>query len=108
MASLEPRPRGRPPVGYSWVDGSWVSEAGEPYSATHQREKRLGKRRLYERRRYWDSQTRVRIVRLERSARAGGKEVRVKPLQLKLDEVVGVCVHPGIVEIARDINMLDD
>ena len=88
MALPSAPPRGRPPTGFVWQDGRYVSvETGQPYCATHQPERFLQKRRGYERARYWDSKTRVRRRRLERSARERGKPVKL--VQLELQEVIG-------------------
>jgi hypothetical protein len=97
-------------VGYVWKDGCWLSEeTGEPYSATRQHFKHLEKRTIYERRRYWDPSTGIRVRRLERSAREGGKPFKLKPRQLKLhDLLAGVCVQPVAEEIAREVNHSDD
>jgi hypothetical protein len=103
------QPRGRAPVGYVWKDGRWLHvESGEPYSASRQHLKRLDKRKVYERCRYWDSRTGVRVRRLERSARAGGKPFKIKPLQLKLNDLASACVQTAAGEIARDVNMITD
>ena len=92
-------PRGRPPVGYNRVDGKWLNaDTGEPYSEARQRLQRLEKRKVYERRRYWDPDTGVRVKRLKRSAHASGKPFKSKPLQLKLHDprLVSACVQiPG-------------
>ena len=109
MAPQCGQPRGRAPVGYEWKDGRWVhAETGEPYSAARQHFKHLETRKVYERRRYWDPRTGIRVRRLERSARAGGKPFKLKPRQLKLHDVAGVCVQPVAEEIARDVNHTDD
>ena len=84
------------------------AETGELYSAARQHLKHLEKRKIYERRRYWDSRTGVRVRRLERSARDGGKPFRLKPRQLKLHDLAGVCVQPVPEEIAREENHSDD
>ena len=81
-------------------------DTGEQYSAARQLEVRLLKRKEYEKRRYWDSRTRVRIRRLERSAREGGKPFRPKPRQLKLDELARVQAAAG--DIARDVTHSGD
>ena len=109
MAPQCGQPRGRAPVGYEWKDGRWVhAETGEPYSVAHQHFKRLEKRKIYERRRYWDPRTGIRVRRLERSARASGKPFKLKPRQLKLHEFATGCVQPVVEEIARDVNHTDD
>ena len=96
-------------MGYVWKDGGWLHvETGEPYSAARQHHKHLEKRKIYERRRYWDTHTGVRVRRLERSARAGGKPFKIKPLQLKLNNLASACVQTAAGEIARDVNLLDD
>ena len=95
MAAQDRPPRGRPPAGYNWVDGKWLSAiTGEPYSEARQHEKHLEKRKVYERRRYWNPNTGVRVRRLNRSAHAGGKPFKSKPLQLKLHHLrlVSACV----------------
>ena len=96
-------------MGYEWKDGGWLhAETGEPYSAARQHFKHLAKRKIYERRRYWDPRTGVRVRRLERSARAGGKPFKLKPRQLKLHDLAGVCVQTAPDETARDVNLLSD
>ena len=108
MATPCGQPRGRAPAGYVWKDGIWLHvESGEPYSAERQHFKQLEKRKIYEQRRYWNPHTGVRVRRLERSARAGGKPLKCKPLQLKLHDLAGVCVQPVAEEIARDVNLFD-
>ena len=92
-----------------WKEGGWLHvETGEPYSAARQHFKQLEKRKIYEQRRYWDPRTRVRVRRLERSARAGGKLFKIKPLQLKLRDLASVCVQTAAVTIARDVNLSSD
>ena len=109
MATRRGQPRGRAPVGYEWKDGGWVhKETGETYSAACQHFKNLEKRKSYERRRYRDPRTGVRVRRLERSARAGGKPFKLKPRQLKLHDLAGVCVQPVAEEIARYVNHTDN
>ena len=111
MAAQRGQPRGRAPAGYVWKDGSWLSEeTGEPCSAARQHFTHLEKRKIYERRRYWDPRTGIRIRRLERSARAGGKpfKIKIKQLQLKLHDLANGCVQPVAEEIARDVNHTDD
>ena len=109
MAPQCGQPRGRAPVGYEWKDEGWLHvETGEPYSAARQHYKHLEKRKSYERRRYWDPRTGIRVRRLERSARAGGKPFKIKPLQLKLHDLASACVHTAAGEIARDVNLTDD
>ena len=109
MATHRGPPRGRAPVGYEWKDGGWLHvETGEPYSAARQHFKHLEKRKAYERHRYWDPRTGVRVRRLQRSVRDGGKPLKLKPRQLKLHDLVGVCVQPVAEEIARDVNVLGD
>ena len=109
MATPRGQPRGRVPLGHLWKDGRWVhGETGEPYSAACQQFKNLEKRKTYERRRYWDPRTGIRVRRLERSARAGGKPFKLKPRQLNLHDLAGVCVQPVAEEIARDVNHTDD
>ena len=96
-------------MGYEWKDGRWLhAETGEPYSAARQHSKNLEKRKIYERRRYWDPRTGVRVRRLERSARESGKPFKLKPRQLKLHDLAGVCVQPVAEEIAREVNHTDD
>ena len=96
-------------MGYKWKDGRWVHvETGQLYSAACQHFKNLEKRKSYERRRYWDPRTGIRVRRLERSARAGGKPFKLKLRQLKLHDFVNVCVQPVAEEIARDVNHTDD
>ena len=111
MATQHGQPRGRAPAGYVWKDGSWLNaETMEPYSAARQHFKHLEKRKIYERRRYWDPRTGIRIQRLERSARAGGKpfKIKIKQLQLKLHDLVGGCVQIAAEETAREVNHTDD
>ena len=99
-------------MGYVWKDGHWLNaETGEQYSAARQHVKHLEKRKSYERQRYWDPRTGVRLRRLERSAREGGKPFKLKPRQLKLHElaaVAAVCVRSVAKEIAREVNHSDD
>ena len=96
-------------MGYEWKEGIWVHvETGDPYSAARQYFKHLEKRKSYERRRYWSPRTGVRLRRLERSARAGGKPFKLKPRQLKLHDLANECVQPVAEEIARDVNHTDD
>ena len=111
-------PRGRPPIGCCWGGGGWVDAAtGEPHSATSIRERALRARRAYERKRYWDTSTKVRTRRLERSAKLSGKPL--PPVQLKLDalcafspgEPVGesqACVHPSEKLVGTTINYTND
>ena len=108
MAAQDGPPRGRPPVGYNWVDGEWVNaETGEPYSEARQHLQRLEKRSVYERRRYWDPNKGVRVRRLKRSAHASGKPLKIKPLQLKLHDLrlVSACVQIAGGSVARDVNL---
>ena len=101
--------RGRAPAGYVWKDGSWLNaETGEQYSAARQHVKHLEKRKSYERKRYWDPRTGVRLRRLQRSAREGGKPFELKPLQLKLHDLAGVRVQLAEEQTARDVNLLGD
>ena len=96
-------------MGYVWKDGIWLhAETGKPYSVARQHFKHLEKRRIYEQRRYWNPNTGVRVRRLERSARAGGKPFKIKPLQLKLRDLASVCVQTAAVTIARDVNLSSD
>ena len=109
MATQRGQPRGRVPLGHLWKDGRWVhGETGEPYSAACQHFKNLEKRKTYERRRYWDPRTGIRVRRLERSACAGGKPFKLKPRQLKLHDLAGVCVQPVAEQTARDVNLSSD
>ena len=84
-SNMAKAPRGRPPIGCCWGGAAgWVDVAtGEPHSATSTRERALRTRRAYERKRYWDTSTKVRTQRLERSAKLSGKPL--PPVQLKLD-----------------------
>ena len=111
MAAQDRPPHGRPPVGCVWEDGRWLHvENGERYSAARQHIKHLEKRKVYEQRRYWDPRTRVRVHRLERSARAGGTPFKSKPLQLELSDpsLASACVTIAGVSVARDVNLTDD
>ena len=84
-------------MGYKWKDGRWVHvETGQLYSAARQHFKTLEKRKSYERRRYWDPRTGIRVRRLERSARAGGKPFKLKPRQLKLHDLAGMRVQLAV------------
>ena len=83
-------------------------KTGEPYTAARQHLKHLEKRKIYERRRYWDPRTGVRVRRLVRSAREGGKPLKIKPLQLKLPDLVSACVQTVAAETARDVNLSSD
>ena len=109
MATQRGQPRGRVPLGYLWNDGRWVNaETGEPYSAACQHLKHIEKRKIYERHRYWDPSTGVRLRRLERSAREGGRPFKIKPLQLKLHDLAGLRVQFAEEQTARDVNLLSD
>ena len=109
MTTQRGQPRGRVPLGYLWKDGRWVhAETGEPFSAARQHCKHLEKRKIYERRRYWDPRTGIRVRRLERSARMSGKPFKLKPLQLQLHDLSGVRVQHAEEQSARDVNLLGD
>ena len=96
-------------MGYEWKDGGWLhAETGEPYSAARQNFKHLENRKIYERRRYWDPRTGVRVRRLERSAREGGKPFKLKLRQLKLHDLAGLRVQFAEEQTARDVNLLGD
>ena len=109
MAAAQDRPpRGRPPVGYVWKDGRWLhAESGEPFSEACQHLKFREKQRIYERRRYWEPSTGVRRRRLERSARAGGKPLKIKPRQLKLNDprFASACVQIAGGSVAQEVNI---
>ena len=111
MAAQDRPPRGRPPVGYVWKDGRWLNaETVEPYSEARQHLKHRVKQKMYERRRYWDPNTGVRMRRLERSARAGGKPLKIKPRQLKLNDprFASACVQIAGGSVALDVNLDTD
>ena len=109
MAPQCGQPRGRAPVGYVWKDGRWLHvESGEPYSAARQHFKHLETRKIYERHRYWDPSTGVRLRRLERSAREGWKPFKLQPLQVKLHDLAGVRGQLAEEQSARDVNLLGD
>ena len=111
-------PRGRPPIGCCWGGGGWVDAAtGEPHSAASIRERALRARRAYERKRYWDTSTKVRTRRLERSAKLSGRPLR--PVQLKLDTLCDIspggqtgesqaCVHPSEKLVGTTRNSIND
>ena len=82
-----PAPRGRPPAGCIWDGGRYINlETGEAFLSAVEKQRHMQRRRAYERARYWNPSTKVRLKRLERAARESGKPRR--PVQLKLDAML--------------------
>jgi hypothetical protein len=89
-----PAPRGRPPFGCLWVGDKYVNlETGEEFSSARNKHRARLRRRAYERARYWDIATKVRLKRLERGARESGRQAR--PMQLKLDQIIAAVSEAG-------------
>ena len=85
--TTHPVPRGRPPTGYVWAGGKYIDQAtGETFCSARSTQRARQRRRAYERARYWDLTTKVRLKRLERAARESGRPRR--PVQLKLDQII--------------------
>ena len=88
-------PRGRPPSGCKWEAAiGWVDAiTGKPRDVDRAREKAAGARRAYDRKRYWDPKSKVRKLRLQRSARERGRPPR--PVQLRLDDLLSSRADAG-------------
>lgn len=84
-----PAPRGRPPAGHVWNGKRFVEvSTGETFCPTRHKQQTRHRRRQYERAKYWDLPTKIRMKRLERAARESGRDCR--PMQLKLEQICAV------------------